>query len=140
MPLINTVVEQLAGWLSAQAITPPLREVTTVDLLPATAYPQVAVLADEESFGPGCGDVTAALRLRVAHAAGRPESAQATVRSLAHQVRAALAGSHRLGGRVKLLQVGAISYGDRDRPVEGGVIATAELEVTAKYCQVDLAG
>ena len=86
MPQINSIVEQLAAWLSAQTFAPALREVTTVDLLPAAAYPQVAVLADEESFGPGDCDVTAALRLRLAHAAGRPESAPAAVRSLGHQV------------------------------------------------------
>jgi len=69
----------------------------------------------------------------VSHAAGRPANALATVRDLAHQLRRSLNLSHRLGGAVRQLAVGEISFGRRDRTVDGGVVVTAELGVTLSY-------
>jgi hypothetical protein len=92
------------------------------------------VLLREEHFAPGHEDATADLVIRVSCAAGRPAEAVGQARSLAHQVRAALNTGHNLGGIAKLLKVDAINYGVADRRVQAGVIATAEIELEAKYC------
>jgi hypothetical protein len=132
---INDIVQSLITWLAAAELAPKPREITSVGTLPAAAYPQIAVLADEEEFSPGDAEVTASLRVRVACAAGRPVEAIASSRELAHQLRAALNQSHNLGGLVKRLRAGGIRYSAPrgDHPA-GGVIATAEIELEAKYC------
>jgi len=144
MSQINDITSQLAEWLRNESFTPPLRAVSPVELTPPALYPYAVILVDEEAFGPADGDVTAALRLRVAHAAGRPADAQFTVRELAHQLRTALGRSHGLGGGVLRLRCGAIRYG-LQRPAaqagEGaqllpagdGVVHYAEIALTAKY-------
>ena len=135
MPAINDIVERMIDWLGQQQLTPAPREITPVGLLPAAAYPQVAVLVEGEEFAPGDASVTAELTLRVAHALGRPADAQAAVRDLAHQSRVALNESHGLGGTVKRLRTGGISY-EAQQPQRGvpPVIATASLTVELKYC------
>lgn len=134
MPVINDILQRLTAWLGAQQFDPAPREIATTTLLPAAAYPQLAVLAREERFAPGKDDGTADLVIRVSCAAGRPADAVGQVRSLAHQVRTALNAGHNLGGMVKLLGAEAIIYGVADRRVQSGVIATAEVELAAKYC------
>ena len=133
MPVISDVIQRLTAWLAGQPFDPMPREIATSTLLPAAAYPQLAVLVREERFMPGDGETTAELAIRVSCAAGRPPDAVGQVRSLAHQVRAALNASHNLGGSVKLLRAEAISYGVSDRRVQSGVIATAEIALEAKY-------
>lgn len=133
MPVINEIVQELIGWFSSVQCTPKLREITSVGVLPAAAYPQLAVLVDEEEFQPGDAEVTAQLTLRVSYAAGRPADALATVRDLAHQLRAAVNLSHGLGGTVKRLRAGSIRYRTDGGP-EGGVIAVAEIDAVARYC------
>jgi hypothetical protein len=145
---ITMVVERLADRLRNESFTPALRCVSTVELIPPAVYPHATILVDEESFGPADSDVTASLRLRVAHAAGRPADAQATVRELAHQLRRALGRSHSLGGTVLRLRSGAIRYGTQhagsppgasigmleSAMLDGlGVVHYAELAVTLKY-------
>jgi len=139
MPVINDIVQQLIAWLGEQNISPKPREITSVGLLPAAAYPQLAVLVEDEVFSPGDAEVTASLVIRVSYAAGRPADALCSVRDLAHQVRAALNGSHGLGGTVKRLRTGDIRYGELSRDGEQAVVATAAVELSAKYCIAPLA-
>jgi hypothetical protein len=135
MPVINDIVQSLLSWLAAAELAPRPREITSVGALPAIAYPQAAVLVDDEEFAPGDAEVTANLRVRVACAAGRPAEALASSRDLAHQLRGALSQSHNLGGQVKRLRTGGIRYSAiRGEHPDGGVIATAEIELEAKYC------
>jgi len=138
--VINDIVQSLIAWLAAAELSPKLREITSVGTLPAAAYPQAAILVDEEEFSLGDAEVTASLRVRVACTAGRPAEAIAGSRELAHQLRAALNQSHNLGGRVKRLRAGGMRYSAiRGDHAEGGVIATAEVELEAKYCVQPLA-
>jgi hypothetical protein len=139
MPVITEVLQRLTDWLGAQQLEPQPREIAMSTLLPAAAYPQLAVLVREERYAPGRDDVTAELVIRVSCAAGRPTEALRQVRQLAHQLRTALNASHQLGGGVKLLWCHTISYGVADRRVQAGVIATAEIELEAKYCVQPLA-
>ena len=134
MPVINEVTQRLISWLDGQPLLPKPRELTSVGLLPAAAYPQLAVLALSEVFSPGDAEVTARLAVRVSYAAGRPADALATVRDLAHQVRAALNRAHGLGGTIKRLRVGDIRYDELARESEQAVVATATIALTAKYC------
>jgi len=134
MPVINDIVQELVAWLGSQSLSPKPREITSVGLLPAAAYPQLAVLVEDEVFSPGDTEATAAIALRVAYAGGRPADAMATCRDLAHQVRAALNGSHGLGGTAKRLRALAIRYDELKRDGEQAVVATAVIEVAAKYC------
>jgi len=134
VPVIADIIQQLTAWLGSQQFDPAAREIASSTLLPATAYPQLAVLVREERFAPGREDATADLVIRVSCAAGRPADAIGHVRSLAHQVRAALNAGHNLGGTAKQLRADAINYGVADRRVQAGVIATAEIELEAKYC------
>ena len=113
MTLIDNIVERLAAWLRDEEFTPPLRLISTVALCPPPTYPHLAILLDREEFGPGAGDATATLRLRVSQAGGKPASTQQQLRSLAHQVRVSLAKSHGLGGSVKHLRTAGINYGSR---------------------------
>lgn len=140
MPVINDLVQELIGWFSDVQSSPKLREITSVAQLPPAAYPQLAVLVDEEEFAPGDAEVTAQLRLRVSYAAGRPADALATVRDLAHQLRAAVNLSHGLGGTVKRLRAGSIRYRGDEQPHEGSVVAVAEIDLTARYCVQPLTG
>jgi hypothetical protein len=138
MPVINDIVQELIGWFSSVHCLPKLREITSVGALPAAAYPQLAVLVDEEVFAPDDAEVTAQLTLRLSCAAGRPADALATCRDLAHQLRAVVNLSHGLGGTVKRLRAGGIRYRADGGP-EGGVIAVAEIDASAKYCISPLA-
>ena len=140
MTAINGIVQGLIAWLAAAELSPKLREVTCVGMLPAASFPQAVVLVDDEEFCEGDSEVTANLRVRVACAAGRPAEAIANSRDLAHQLRVALNHSHNLGGRLKWLRTGGIHYSaSHGEQTEGGVIATAEIELVAKYCVEPLA-
>jgi hypothetical protein len=135
MPIINDIVDRMADWLRQQSFTPAVRVVTSVALSPPSAYPQITVFVDEELFGPGAGDVTAVMRLRVSHAGGRPADTQNTVRDLVHQVRVGINKSHGLGGTAKHLHCGDISYGSPADSEEGSpVVMHADLSLTLKYC------
>ena len=90
---------------------------------------------EREDFGPGDGDVTATLRLRVYHAGGRPAEALRQLRTLVHQLRVRLNHSHGLGGLVKRLRLGAISYGGGAEPeASEPPVLHADLALTLKYC------
>ena len=134
MPVINDIVQELVAWLGTKSLHPQPREITSVGLLPASAYPQLAVLVEDEVFSPGDTEATAILNLRVAYAGGRPADAMASCRDLAHQVRTAINGSHGLGGTAKRLRALAIRYGELKRNGEQAVVATAVVEIAAKYC------
>ena len=134
MPELSTIATRVLTWLGAQTFTPAIRELTQDASLPPAAYPQVAVIVDEERFTPGADDVTARLRLRVRNAAGRRADALATARSLARQLRQGLHSSHNLGGSVKHLRTLGIVYDAVGAPA-GMVVATAELSLEAKYVQ-----
>lgn len=139
MPVINDIVQELIAWLAGQPLSPKPREITSVGLLPAVAYPQLAVLVEDEVFSPSDAEATAILSLRVAYAGGRPADAMATCRDLAHQVRRAINGSHGLGGTTKRLRALSIRYDELKRDGEQAVVATAVVEMAAKYCVPPLA-
>ncbi len=134
MPGLNEVIDGICGWLRGTEFTPAVREVAAVELLPAAAYPRVLVLAGDEEPAVGGAGTRARATVVVSHAGGRPAIAREEVRDLAFQVRVALNRSHGLGGLVKHLAVTGVSYGRRDRTVEGGVVVTAELEISLHYC------
>jgi hypothetical protein len=143
MPTISDIIERLCASLREEQFTPALRVVSPVELAPPAAYPQLAVLAAGEDFGPGDADVTARLLLRLSCAGGRPADTAAQLRSLSHQLRRALARTHGLGGTVLRLRSGAIRYGlpplqpatatEPTPPAEAGVVQRAEIELTLKY-------
>ena len=139
MPIINDALSALTEWIALQSINPPLREISFAAMLPAAAYPQLAVQTREEVFAPHSQDTTAFVTLRIACSAGRPLDAWITLRSLAHQLRSLLTGSANLGGTVKHLSVGSIRYGEPATPTVPGdapaIIATAEIDLELKYVQ-----
>lgn len=139
MPKINDIVDSLAGWLKQQTLTPPIREISAVGVLPPATYPHIAINAEDEQFGPGASDITALISLQLSHAGGRPSDAQSTVRSLAHQVRNALTQSQCLGGMVKSLLVRSLSYdSETSSSADSLVIAKAELLIELKYSETQL--
>lgn len=133
----NTCIEQLKEWLAAQSFSPPLRELAAYALLPAAAYPQLCILPQGQQHPGGAAPETALrLSLKLACAAGRPTDAQAQCRSLAAQIRRALlSGGHSLGGGVRHIGVGAISFippGMEHTP-GAPVVASAEIEVEVLF-------
>ncbi|MCC7477046.1 hypothetical protein IT575_01190 [bacterium] len=142
---ITDIIEQLSAWIAAQDFTPAVREQGTIALLPAASYPQLVITPLREDFGagrsgaafgdwPGGSEAKASLSLRIACAAGRPEQALRDSAALARQIRAALlqSGSN-LGGSVKSIAVGGISYAQAPQAGAGAVVSTAELEVEVLY-------
>jgi len=131
---LGGIATRVLTWLGSQSFTPAIRELTQDASLPPAAYPQVAVIVDEERFTPGADDVTARLRLRVKNAAGRRADSLAGVRGLARQLRLGLHASHNLGGSVKYLRTLGIVYDVQAAP-GNMVVSSAELSLEAKYVQ-----
>ncbi len=139
MPKINNIIKALSDWLKLQQLTPMVREVSSVGVLPPATYPHIAINLEDEQFGPGSGDITALVALRISHAGGRPTDTQSALRSLAHQVRTALAQSQCLSGLAKAMQIRAISYeNETSGAVDNLVVAKAELLIELKYCENQL--
>jgi hypothetical protein len=136
MAVISTALVALAEWLGAQSFSPPLREISLGSALPAAAYPRLLIELQEESFAPHESDVTATLRLLLEISDGRPLEAMASARSLAGQLRQALAQSHGLGGQVKSLRVNELTYSNPSaRAEEPQLLSSAALTVEIKYSE-----
>ena len=139
MPKINEITSALADWLKLQKLTPQIREVSLVGVLPPATYPHIAINVEDEQFGPHSGDITALVSLQVSHAGGRPADALTTVRDLAHQVRHTLAQSQCLSSLTKSFMVRAISYDNETAAsADSLVVAKAELLLELKYCETQL--
>jgi hypothetical protein len=126
----NTIITRLAGWLAAQSFSPPLREIALAPATPS-AYPHLLLSASGEQFGPTPQDATLSLRLRLAHASGRPDDALSGLRELAHSLRSALLSSGNAAGGAQALSCPALHYGVHEGAEP--VVAWAELEVELKY-------
>jgi len=126
----NTIINRLAAWLAAQNFSPPLREIALAPTKPS-AYPHLLISASGEQFAPTPQDATLRLRLRLAHASGRPDDALSGLRELAHTLRGALLSSGHAAGSAHALSCPAMHYGVQESAEP--VVAWAELEVEVKY-------